>query len=135
MEELAVTTHARCELLELDDRLREFLARHAEKGWTDGFLCVYSPHTTCAVTINEGYDPDVRRDITAFLGKLIPQDWGFRHIEGNSDAHIKTALLGAHCLVPVQGGRLALGRWQTVYLCEFDGPRRRSLRLSFLKAE
>jgi len=77
----------------------------------------------------------VQRDISTFLSKLVPQDSGFRHMEGNSDAHIKTLLTGASCLVPVTGGRSALGQWQRVFLCEFDGPRTRTLYFSFIRAE
>jgi secondary thiamine-phosphate synthase enzyme len=96
----------------------------------DGLLHIYSPHTTCAVTINEGADPDVRSDITAFLGQLVPDDHPFRHAEGNSDAHVLVSLLGPSEMIPVQDGRLRLGRWQTVFLAEFDGPRKRQLWLT-----
>ncbi|MDO5535962.1 MAG: secondary thiamine-phosphate synthase enzyme YjbQ [Desulfovibrionaceae bacterium] len=135
MEFKSYSTHAHCEMLDITGDVSAFLTANADKGWKDGFVCVYSPHTTCAVTINEGYDPDVRTDMLAFFSKLVPANWGFRHAEGNSDAHIKTSLMGASCLVPVENGRLALGQWQTVYLCEFDGPRMRRLCFSFVRAE
>lgn len=94
----------------------------------DGAVVVYSPHTTCGVTINEGADPDVARDISRFLERLVPRDYAdFRHGEGNSDAHVLTSLVGSSVIVPVGHGQLRLGRWQTLYLAEFDGPRHRTL--------
>ena len=93
---------------------------------TDGALVVHVPHTTAAVTINEGCDPDVAADIIAALEAMVPRI-RFSHGEGNSDAHLQTLLTGSSLLVPVAGGRLALGRWQRIFLCEFDGPRRREV--------
>jgi secondary thiamine-phosphate synthase enzyme len=108
------------------------------EGLTEGALLVYSPHTTAGITINEGADPDVRRDMLAHLAHLVPlggaNQPGFRHAEGNSDAHIKTSLMGPSQLVPVSGGRLELGTWQKIYFCEFDGPRRRTVLVQFLPA-
>jgi secondary thiamine-phosphate synthase enzyme len=83
------------------------------------------PHTTAAVTINEGADPAVVRDLLDGLARLVPRNAGYRHSEGNSDAHIKTSLLGSSVTVPVTDGRLRLGTWQSIYLAEFDGPRTR----------
>ncbi len=100
-----------------------------------GIAYVFVPHTTAAVTINEGADPSVAQDLIAGLAKLIPRDAGYRHSEGNSDAHIKTSLLGSHVAVPVQDGRLGLGTWQSIYLAEFDGPRTRSVRVVLLEAD
>ena len=135
MEQRRFETAAHCSMTDITGDVAQYLQAHAADGWQDGFVCVYSPHTTCAVTINEGFDPDVQRDISTFLSKLVPQNSGFRHMEGNSDAHIKTLLTGASCLVPVAGGRSALGQWQRVFLCEFDGPRSRTLYFSFIRAE
>jgi len=98
-----------------------------EQGFDEGVATVYCPHTTAAITINENADPDVQRDIVAFLGRLIPREAGFRHAEGNSDSHIKTVLTGPSTQVIVSGGRLMLGTWQGIYLCEFDGPRHREV--------
>jgi len=92
----------------------------------DGFVVLFCPHTTCALTVNEAADPDVREDVSSALSALVPKI-PFRHGEGNSPAHFRAALLGPTLLLPVEGGRLALGTWQGVYLCEFDGPRRRSV--------
>ncbi len=135
MELRRVGTSAHCSMTDITNEVGQYVQAHAADGWQDGFVCVYSPHTTCAVTINEGFDPDVQRDISTFLSKLIPADSGFRHSEGNSDAHVKTALVGASCLVPVIAGKMALGQWQRVFLCEFDGPRTRTLYFSFVRAE
>jgi secondary thiamine-phosphate synthase enzyme len=98
----------------------------------DGAALVYSPHTTAGITINEGADPDVKRDMLAHLAHLVPNRADFRHAEGNSDAHIKTSLMGSSQLVPVSDGRLQLGTWQKIYFCEFDGPRRRTVLVQFL---
>ena len=99
-----------------------------------GMVYVYVPHTTAAVTINEGADPSVARDLIAGLARLVPRDAGYTHSEGNSDAHIKTSLLGSHVAVPVEGGRLLLGTWQSIYLAEFDGPRTRKVCVVPLEA-
>ena len=90
-EYLSIATHERIEMISIGSQLAELLRKKAEDGWKDGFLAVYSPHTTCGLTINEGWDPDVKADMERFLAARVPQDWGFRHAEGNSDAHIKTS--------------------------------------------
>lgn len=92
---------------------------------TEGAVLVHVPHTTAAVTINEGADPDVVRDLEMMLSRLVPAQAGYRHAEGNADAHVKSTLVGCSVMLPVSGGRLALGTWQTIWFCEFDGPRRR----------
>ena len=99
----------------------------------DGLLHVHSPHTTAGVTVNEQADPDVAADMEKALAKLIPWNAGYAHAEGNSAAHIQAALTGTFSLVPVRGGRLALGTWQGIFLCEFDGPRTRELWLTPVK--
>ncbi len=96
----------------------------------DGVCLVASPHTTCGVTVNEGWDPAVSADAVAHLRDVVPRDGRFAHAEGNSDAHIKTMLVGTSATLPVAGGELQLGRWQAVFLCEFDGPRQRELRVT-----
>jgi secondary thiamine-phosphate synthase enzyme len=96
----------------------------------DGVCHVFVPHTTAGVTINEGADPDVARDIEAHLSKLVPEDPGFEHAEGNSDSHIKTTLVGPSATAPVRSGRLALGTWQAIFLCEWDGPRTRNVEVA-----
>ena len=98
---------------------------------TDGLCVVYVPHTTAGVTINEGADPAVCTDIITKLNALVPPNDGYRHMEGNSDSHIKTSLIGSSVTVLVEGGRLVLGTWQKIFYCEFDGPRSRKY---FVKA-
>ncbi len=102
-------------------------------GAEDGVLYLFCPHTTAALTLNENWDPDVQRDMLLSVNEhIVPRDPRHRHGEGNSPAHIKTSLFGSHALVFVENGRLQLGRWQGVYLVEFDGPRRRKVWLKFL---
>lgn len=101
----------------------------ASSGCEKGLCTVFVPHTTAGVTINENADPDVARDLVAFLGELVPQRWRFRHREGNSDAHVKGSLLGSSVQIPVQGGRLVLGTWQGIHFAEFDGPRDRQVHV------
>jgi secondary thiamine-phosphate synthase enzyme len=94
---------------------------------TDGICTVYVPHTTAGVTINEGADPAVCRDIMKKLNDLVPPDAGYRHMEGNADSHIKASMMGSSVTVPLENGRLVLGTWQKIFFCEFDGPRSRRL--------
>jgi secondary thiamine-phosphate synthase enzyme len=94
-------------------------------GCKSGVCHIYIPHTTAGIMINEGDDPDVARDIEATFDRLIPHTGDYRHAEGNSDSHIKAALTGNSATVFIENGRLALGRWQAIFFCEFDGPRRR----------
>ena len=98
----------------------------------DGAVLVYVPHTTAGVTINEDADPSVREDLEMALGRLVPSDLPFKHLEGNSDAHTKASLMGSSVTVPVVAGALQLGTWQGLYFAEFDGPRRRRVLVSFL---
>ena len=98
----------------------------------NGVCYVFIPHTTAAVTINENTDPDVLRDLTAGLERNAPKNGGYKHSEGNSDAHIKASLIGNTVVVPVISGRLGLGTWQGIYFCEFDGPRNRNLKIGVM---
>jgi secondary thiamine-phosphate synthase enzyme len=124
VERFRVETPERECLVDVTARVEEAAARG---GRGAGAVLVAVPHTTAAVLVNEGHDPDVARDILAGLDRLVPAGAGWRHAEGNSPAHVKAALVGTSVVLPVEGGRLALGRWQRVFLCEFDGPRRREL--------
>ena len=117
-----VRTGRRAQLLDVTEKIAEVVKR---AGVSDGVCHIYVPHTTAGVTINEGADPDVARDIEAQLARMVPKDADFAHGEGNSDSHIKAALIGPSCAAPVSGGRLALGAWQAIFLCEWDGPRTR----------
>jgi secondary thiamine-phosphate synthase enzyme len=122
-----VRTQRRSQLVDVTERVAEAVVKSEV---TDGICHVYVPHTTAGVTINEGADPDVARDIEAHMKKLIPKDGGFQHAEGNSDSHIKTVLVGPACEAPVRNGKLALGRWQAIFLCEWDGPRTRRVEVA-----
>ncbi len=124
MKELRVQTTRREEMLDVS---RQVQAAVRETGLAEGVCLVYSPHTTCAVTVNEGYDPAVISDTLTHLRQLVPREAGFQHAEGNSDSHIKSMLVGPSVLLPVAAGELRLGRWQAVFMCEFDGPRERTL--------
>jgi len=96
-------------------------------GVSHGLCHLYIPHTTAGVTINEGSDPDVARDMEAAFDRMIPRDAGYKHYEGNSDSHIKATLVGSSQSVWIENGRLRLGRWQSIFFCEFDGPRNREV--------
>ena len=121
-ERLSVTTEKRLATVDITARVRTAVTRSKVRG---GICVVASTHTTAAIFVNENADPDVQRDLLSHLGKLVPQDDGFAHAEGNADAHIKAVLTGNDVAVPVRDGELALGTWQGIYLAEFDGPRER----------
>lgn len=125
---LTVPTQARVHFVDITRRISEELKKRELQ---DGVCHVYVPHTTAAVTINENADPDVVADIQKGLERFVPFANDYRHSEGNSAAHIKASLMGFTVTVPVCAGRLALGTWQSVYLCEFDGPRQRSILVGF----
>jgi len=129
MEMLQIQTHAREEMTDITSAVQRLIHQN---GWSDGALLLYCPHTTGAVTINEGADPDVVRDITVNLNKLVPHHGDYHHAEGNSDAHIKSSMFGCDQLAIVEGGTVRLGTWQKIYFCEFDGPRTRKLWVKFL---
>jgi secondary thiamine-phosphate synthase enzyme len=123
-ERLHIRTGAREELRDITDEVRAIVAG---TGVQEGVLHLWSMHTTCALTVNEGFDPDVVRDIVAFMRRLVPRDADFRHAEGNSDSHLKVAFFGPGLTMLVSAGDLVLGRWQRVFLCEWDGPRPREI--------
>ncbi|BDQ33890.1 secondary thiamine-phosphate synthase enzyme YjbQ [Pseudodesulfovibrio portus] len=131
METIQVRTHEREELLDITTAVRKAVN---ENGWSDGALLLYCPHTTGAITVNEGADPDVVRDIVVNMRKLVPHRGDYHHAEGNSDAHIKSSMFGCDQMVIVEGGNLQLGTWQKIYFCEFDGPRTRKLWVKWLGA-
>jgi secondary thiamine-phosphate synthase enzyme len=123
-ETFEVKTERRVQLLDVTAKVARLVERSAV---SDGVCHIFVPHTTAGVTINEGADSDVARDLEAQLGKIVPNDSGYRHAEGNSDSHIKTALFGSATAAPVRGGKLGLGPWQAIFLCEWDGPRTRTV--------
>jgi len=126
---LSIRTSRRTELKNVTSEV-EAVVR--ESGCTEGVCHLYVPHTTAGVLINEGDDPAVARDIETTLDRLIPHRANYEHAEGNSDSHIKTALVGSSEIVPIESARLALGRWQAIFLAEFDGPRTRELRVKIV---
>jgi secondary thiamine-phosphate synthase enzyme len=119
-----VRTSRREELLDITGHIRAIVR---DRGTPDGVLHLWSLHTTCALTVNEGFDPDVVHDIVSFMQRLVPRDAGFRHDEGNSDAHLKVALFGPGLTLLIEDGAPVLGQWQRIFLCEWDGPRTREI--------
>lgn len=129
MVTLRVRTDRRTQLIDVTQQVQKAVQ---ESGILGGVCHLYVPHTTAAVFINENADPDVARDIETTLDRLVPQVGNYRHGEGNSDSHIKSVLIGASQSVFVENGRLALGRWQGIFFCEFDGPRERRLHVKII---
>ena len=124
IETESVNTHARSEMIDVTSRVQKLVTKHAV---SDGYVIVYVPHTTAAVTVNENADPDVKSDMLKKLETLIPKrEPYYEHAEGNSDSHVKTSLVGNSVTVLIEGGKLILGTWQGIQFCEFDGPRTRS---------
>jgi secondary thiamine-phosphate synthase enzyme len=126
---IRVRTPAREALVDITDEVRDAVRR---AGVRDGVLHLWSLHTTCALTVNEGFDPDVVGDIVAFMRRLVPRDPAFRHAEGNSDSHLKTAFFGPGLTLLIENGEPLLGRWQRVFLCEWDGPRGREVAVRII---
>jgi len=122
---LSVRTQRRSQMVEITDRVANLCA-----DVSSGYVIIYVPHTTAGVTIQENADPDVQHDLLRKLDELVPkQELYYRHGEGNSDSHLKTAMVGNSATVLIEGGQLLLGQWQGIYLCEFDGPRSREVIL------
>ncbi|MGB4705202.1 MAG: secondary thiamine-phosphate synthase enzyme YjbQ [Candidatus Saccharicenans sp.] len=124
MVQLSLSTSRKEEFIDITGRIRTLIR---ESGVKSGLAVVFCPHTTCALTINEHADPDVRADIMMALRKLVPENIPYAHTEGNSPAHIKSSLLGNSLTLLVEDGDIVLGTWQGIFLCEFDGPRRRQI--------
>jgi len=122
--QLKVRTGSQTELVDITAKVQQIV--HAA-GMAQGLCMVYVPHTTAAVTINESADPAVASDMLAVLNRIVPWEAGYRHMEGNSPAHVKSTMVGASELLAVENGRLQLGTWQGIFLCEFDGPRTRKV--------
>ena len=121
---LSVRTSSRSELVDITYQVQDALA---SSGVENGLCQVFVPHTTAGVTINENADPAVKHDIIRTLDETVPWNNNYRHMEGNSAAHLKASMMGFSVSIPVQNGRLVLGTWQCVYFCEFDGPRSRNV--------
>jgi secondary thiamine-phosphate synthase enzyme len=130
MTTLTVPTSQRTEFVEVTTKVQKAVT---QAGIKQGVCHLYVPQTTAGVMINENADSDVARDIRVQLDRLVPHDSDYRHSEGNSDSHIKAALIGTSLSVFVENGKLALGRWQGIFFCEFDGPRERQLQLKIVR--
>ncbi len=126
--EFSVTTPSRDAMVDITSKVQDAVR---QAGVDDGLATVYVPHTTAGVTVNEGADPDVVRDMTMELNKIVPFEDGYRHAEGNSAAHIKASMMGSSAAVMIDNGKLVLGTWQAIFFCEFDGPRTRRVLVRF----
>jgi len=130
MEKIAIKTGVRCEFIDVTDTINNAVRN---TGVNSGISHIFVPHSTCGLTINENADPSVKADITSALKKIVPENAGYTHSEGNSDAHIKSSMMGHSLQVLIEGSSLQLGTWQGIYLCEFDGPRTRQIWLKIVK--
>jgi secondary thiamine-phosphate synthase enzyme len=126
-----VETHARVEFKDITDLVQKVVS---ESGTESGICFLFVPHTTAAILINENDDPALQKDLDHFLRTLAPRDSQYHHNDGNCDAHLKAAVIGNSKSLIIEDGRLVLGRWQGVFLCEFDGPRRRNLCIKVVAA-
>lgn len=124
LRRLSIKTQAKQELIDITERVQRAVR---ELGIGEGVCVVFVPHTTAAITINEHADPSVKEDILTMLGKLVPAGLHYQHAEGNAHAHIRASLLGHSVTVPIEDGKIALGTWQGIFFCEFDGPRQREV--------
>jgi secondary thiamine-phosphate synthase enzyme len=132
MKSVRLRTSKKQELVDLTNEVQTFVRETARN--EDGAVLVFCPHTTAGIFINEGDDPDVGYDIIEAMRKLVPEGAGYRHLEGNAHAHIRSVLTGQSCFVPASQGRIALGTWQHIFFAEFDGPRERQVFLQFIRA-
>lgn len=129
MEEIRVRSSKHFEFIDITREIQNVVHENKVK---EGICYLYVPHTTAAITINENADPAVKSDIISTFAKLIPWDGVYTHLEGNSAAHILSTIVGTSVVIPISGNELALGRWQGIYFCEFDGPRTRRLIVSIM---
>ena len=129
MESISIKSKARTELIDITGQIQQTVA---SSGVSDGLAFIYVPHTTAGLTINEGADPAVRRDIISVLNEMVPLEYDYHHLEGNSPAHIKSSLVGSEVQVIFENRQLCLGTWQKIFFCEFDGPRNRKAWIKFL---
>ncbi len=129
MKTISVKTNSQTEMIDITSEVQSALQAES---FSDGICMLYVPHTTAAVTINESADPSVRRDILMVLNQMVPWKADYRHMEGNSPAHVKTSLIGSSEFVSVESGRMVLGTWQGIFFCEFDGPRTRKMHIKLI---
>lgn len=126
-----IQTQSKEELIDITSSIEQVVEA---SGIEEGICCIYVPHTTAGVTINENADPSVKRDILMATKKIVPDTWGYSHAEGNSPAHVKSSLVGPSLSIIIDKGKLALGTWQGVIFCEFDGPRRRKIFIQLVSS-
>ncbi|MGD9217256.1 MAG: secondary thiamine-phosphate synthase enzyme YjbQ, partial [Desulfobacteraceae bacterium] len=126
MKTITLKTGSRTEMIDITAEIRSIIKA---ENFSNGICMLYVPHTTAGITINEAADPDVRRDILMVLNQMVPWQADYRHMEGNSPAHIKSSLMGASEMVAVENGKMVLGTWQGIFYCDFDGPRTRKLHI------
>ena len=129
LKEITVQTNTQTQMIDLTSQIQKVVR---ESGVSEGLCCVFIPHTTAGVTINENADPSVKHDIIMELNKVIPLNDHYRHLEGNSAAHIKASIIGSSVNVPLENNHLLLGTWQGIYFCEFDGPRPRKVYVKII---
>ena len=129
MESISIKSKARTELIDITGQIQQTVA---SAGVSDGLAFIYVPHTTAGLTINEGADPAVQRDIISVLNEIVPWEYDYHHLEGNSPAHIKSSLVGSGIQVIFEDRQLCLGTWQKIFFCEFDGPRNRKAWIKLL---
>jgi len=130
-ETINITTGSKTEIISITSEIAHIVKK---SGIKDGICVVYVPHTTAGITINEDADPSVKSDILKELNKVIPFDDNYSHLEGNAAAHIKASIVGSSINVIIKDGNLALGQWQGIFFCEFDGPRHRKAYIQILKS-
>ena len=131
MKILEVKTSKKIEFIDITNQIYKIIK---EENIKNGVCYLFIPHTTAGITINEDADPSVKEDIINMLNKIVPENWNYEHLEGNSPAHIKSSLVGHSEVIFIENGELALGTWQGIFLCEFDGPRRRKVLIKIIKA-
>ena len=124
MDQFSVRTSQHSQMLNIDAEVQRIVS---EAGLKDGTVTIFVPHTTAGITINENADPDVVRDMLMILDRVVPWEGGYAHMEGNSAAHVKASMMGNSATVLVENGQLQFGTWQSIYFCEFDGPRTRQV--------
>jgi len=129
MEKINIKTNSRTELADITDKIQAIVSKSKVR---DGVCLLFCPHTTAGLTINENADPSVRLDIINALTKLVPENAGYTHSEGNADSHVKSSLFGSSLSIFIESGQLAFGTWQGVYFCESDGPRSREVWVKIL---
>lgn len=130
MEKINIKTARRIELVDITEEIQNIVTKNKIK---EGVCFLFCPHTTAGLTINENADPSVKKDILNTLNKLVPENAGYAHSEGNADSHVKSSLLGSSVTLFIEGGQLALGTWQGIYFCEGDGPRSRQVWVKLSK--